>query len=147
MRRTLILCEGADDRAALREIVGRNFGFSKSSTAASRNETFALGDATLEFVVAGDKERVLRLASEALLANSPSHPVMRLGLSFDPNGHVETDWRRWIEAGLAHALVRADAAEHGFFSQVFGQHPPTRDLLAAQLPGSPLGEALALLLT
>jgi hypothetical protein len=162
-----------------------------------------------------------------LVSNSPSEPIERMGLSFDPNGHDEAEWRRWMEAGLeglglardgwsyqaggvvlvpipwewpsprhyglpekqslervaidllaatsapqheliakwmgelsmaAHpvswktaarlwnALVRPDAAEHGFFGQVFGQHAPTRDLLAQRLPGTSLGEALRLLL-
>lgn len=102
-----ILCEGPDDRAALRELLTRGFEMKVRPRASSPPDARvelvpkAGGDLLVEIVVAGSDEKVLARAVEAEQFGSPATPVEILGLCFDPNGRTqEEQWRAWIEAGL-----------------------------------------------
>jgi hypothetical protein len=95
-----IFCEGPDDQAALRELIKRGFQREIKSPKLSQRGTLFVRDGTdeVELTVAGDRERVLSLARDTILENgSPSNPVTLFGVSFDPDGHRETEWREWIE--------------------------------------------------
>lgn len=95
-----IFCEGPDDHSALRELIKRGFQREiKPSKLAQRGTSFVrAGAEDVELTVAGDRERVLSAARDAVLKNgSPSNPVTLFGVSFNPDGDPEATWRAWIE--------------------------------------------------
>ena len=98
-----IFCEGPDDQAALRELIKRGFQREiKPPKLSERGNSFVRNGADeIELTVAGDRERVLSRARDTILDNgSPSNPVTLFGVSFDPDGHSEIEWRQWIENGF-----------------------------------------------
>lgn len=107
MSRRRIICEGPDDRSALRELLVRHFGLQvKRGTAPALEKVETLvprGQAgpAVEIVIAGSKEKVRAQAIASEQYSSASDPIETLGLCFDPNGQSEAQWRSWLAAGLA----------------------------------------------
>jgi hypothetical protein len=100
--RRRILFEGPDDRSALRELLTRAFSAGRRKvqpTSEKREELETPAGDVVELVLAGSRDQVLLRAADLSTYGSPSDPVVRVGLSFDPNG--DPDWRAWIERGLA----------------------------------------------
>ena len=110
MSRFVLFCEGPEDLAALREVILRQFAFAKPVPSLPppipvlvgelRRERLVKADLSLDLIIAGDRERVGRLAADLASYDSPQDPIARIGLSFDPNGSNEPLWREWLEGSL-----------------------------------------------
>ena len=101
MSRLYLLCEGPEDLAALRETLKGRFGFLKmTGDNLPRREQWSRGDLTLELVAVEGKAQVVQKAVTITLADSAHDPIVRFGLSFDPNGQAEEKWRSWLEEAL-----------------------------------------------
>ncbi len=104
VRRVAILCEGPQDLEALRELLCRSYLMVPRraiSAGPSGGERKALldsrtGDLSLELVVGGGRPGLHARWVKFARDMSPSEPYSRIGVSFDPNGDAEQDWRRLV---------------------------------------------------
>jgi hypothetical protein len=112
----LLLCEGPEDLAALREILHVHFSATRTEepnpNSSSKVEQWSVGGKTIRLINALDRQRVLRFAVELITSDSPSDPIEWVGLSFDPNGDDEARWRAWLEKGLQRLNLRRTGSSY-----------------------------------
>jgi len=120
MRYSLIVVEGPDDLAAIRELFLRPpLGPSKTQLLPSvpgmpRRATFRWADAETEVWVALDKQRVAeRVVEQVKAASTSAKPFCQIGVCFDPDEHNEEQVRAWLlkECGAREAKPADDSCE------------------------------------
>lgn len=106
-----IFCEGPDDLSALRAYVSLRYRLSAQPSAPTNQVVLVAGDGTVELtlVAAGTRQKVLSVARQLIaLDDSPSRPLERVGLCFDPDDQEEPGWRSWIERTFGRDGFRRD---------------------------------------
>lgn len=99
--RIVIICEGPEDLAALRELLIRQWGFEPKRSwpppaGEIRLQPMARGEVDLDVRAAGSRSHLISHWPTFIRTSSESNTVRTLGLSFDPNGDAEQRWRRTV---------------------------------------------------
>jgi len=96
--RRIILCEGPDDVAILREVLRRRFGCSEPSGNKVDHVTLRTDSGQLlELIrVRRAKSQLAAMATSLIASATLDSPLERLGVCFDPDEEIEAQWRAGI---------------------------------------------------
>ncbi|MGD0090551.1 MAG: hypothetical protein ABSE73_11580 [Planctomycetota bacterium] len=97
MKQSLIVVEGPDDLAALRELFDRCFGAQKGGAVAAREHAFRWKDAETRILMANGKDKMPNLIAHRIRdLPSADWPFTQMGICFDPDRHPDEQVLTWL---------------------------------------------------
>jgi hypothetical protein len=104
-RHVLLVCEGPDEIACIRELLNRKFGFeihpnipSRPPPPAGEIRSVDMRSAERNLWVSvrakEGKSQLVQLCRSEIQNMSPASPYERVGINFDPDGETEVQWRK-----------------------------------------------------
>lgn len=97
MKQSLIVVEGPDDLAALRELLDRRFGGQKKGQVATREHSFVWRDLETRIIMSNGKDHMPELVHQRI-RDLPTalFQFTQMGICFDPDRHSDAQILQWL---------------------------------------------------